>query len=328
MKRCKAEYYTRIINENKQNYSALWKTLNEVTSRKQNGPVSCIGSDGVIFYDQKCIASIMNQYFSSVATKLVEKLKAGENIFVASDLSNISTSSTTSFRFMPVTEKFVLNELKRLKTNMAIELDLISARLLKDSATVIYKRLTVLFNRSLDGGIYPTIWKHGRVVALFKSGDRTDCNNYRPITILPTISKILERAVHQQLYTYLEEQNILTSKQFGFRPRLSTVTALMHFTDTILQNLDNGSMTGVVFLDLTKAFDTVDYDLLLRKLRAIGVDAQALRWLHSYHMNRQVVTLIRSTQSACCEVPVGVPQGSIYGPLLFIVFVNDLPSAL
>ena len=81
-------------------------------------------------------------------------------------------------------------------------------------------------------------------MALFKSGDRTDCNNYRPITILPTISKILERAVHQQLYTYLEEQNILTSKQFGFRPRLSTVTALMHFTDTILQNLDNGSMTG------------------------------------------------------------------------------------
>ena len=101
-----------------------------------------------------------------------------------------------------------------------------------------------MFNRSLEGGIYPTLWKHGRVVALFKSGDRTDCNNYRPITILPTISKILERAVHQQLYNYLEEQNILTSKQFGFRPRLSTVTALMHFTDTILQNLDNGSMTG------------------------------------------------------------------------------------
>ena len=209
VKRCKAKYYTRIINENKQNYSTLWKMLNEVTSSKQNGPVSCFESDGLIFYDQESIASILNQYFSPVATKLVQKLKAGKNIFAASDLPNILTSSTTSFCSMPVTEQFVLNGLKRLKTNKAMGLDRIGAHLLKDSATVIYKSLPVLFNGLLEGGIYPAIWKHGRVVARFKSGDRTDCNNYRPITILSTISKILERAVHQQLYNYLEEQNII-----------------------------------------------------------------------------------------------------------------------
>ena len=117
VKRCKAKYYARIINENKQNYGTLWKMLNEVTSSKQNGPVSCVESDGVILYNQKSIASIINQHFSSVATKLVQKLKAGKTIFVASDLSNIFTSSRVLFRFMPVSEQFVLNKLKRLKTS-------------------------------------------------------------------------------------------------------------------------------------------------------------------------------------------------------------------
>ena len=131
--------------------------------------------------------------------------------------------------------------------------------------------LTRLFNLCLETRTFPSLWKFGKVAALFKKGDRCDANNYRPITVLPTISKILEKAVHTQLYAYLKNNGILTSKQFGFRPKLSTGTALSHFTDNILQNMDAGSFTGAVILDLCKAFDTVDHPLLLQKLTNIGL---------------------------------------------------------
>ena len=114
----------------------------------------------------------------------------------------------------------------------------ISSRLLKDSAESIAPVLTRLFNRSLDSRVFPAIWRQGKVTALFKSGDKSDCNNYRPITVLPTVSKILERAGHQQLYGHLTESNLLTTKQFGFRPKLSTEVALAHFTDRVLEKLD------------------------------------------------------------------------------------------
>ena len=113
--------------------------------------------------------------------------------------------------------------------------------------------LTRLFNWSLEASTFPSIWKCFKVTALFKGGDRTDCNNYRPITVIPTISKILERAVHQQLYEFLSANELLTPNQFGFRPKLSTVTALAHFTDNILRSLEKGGFTGAVFLDLSKA---------------------------------------------------------------------------
>ena len=106
------------------------------------------------------------------------------------------------------------------------------------------------YNRLLEVSTFPSILKCGKVTALFKGGDRTDCNNYRPITVIPTFSKILERAVHQQLYEFLSANELLTPNQFGFRPKLSTVTALAHFTDNILQSLDKGGFTGAVFLDL------------------------------------------------------------------------------
>ena len=114
--------------------------------------------------------------------------------------------------------------------------------------------LTRLFNRSLEASTFPSIWKCGKVTALFKGGDHTDCNKYRPITVLPTISKILERAVHQQLYEFLSANELLTPNQFGFRPKLSTVTAVAHYTNNILQSLDKSGFTGAVFLDLSKAF--------------------------------------------------------------------------
>ena len=258
MKECKQDYYSRIINENKKNPNALWKTLNEITSRKQQCPITSIESNGIVYSDQQSIANILNKHFSTVAIKLADKFKDSPKVF--SPAPKKVTDAT--FTFQPVTEQFVLHQLLHLKTNKAIGLDRISARLLKDSATVMSSTITSILNRSLESRTFPKIWKQGKVAALFKSGDRLDSNNYRPITVLSTISKILERAVHQQLYTYLQDHKILSTKQFGFRSKLSTTSALIHFTDNILLNLDEKRITGAAFIDLSKAFDTVDHNLL------------------------------------------------------------------
>ena len=151
-------------------------------------------------------------------------------------------------------------------------------------------------------------------------------SNYRPITVLPILSKILERLVHTQIYSYLSENKILSQSQFGFRPKLSTSTALAFFTDSILDNADNGLITASVFLDLSKAFDTVDHNILLRKLKLIGLDSKSLNWFESYLSNRLQKTSISNTLSSPLPVSVGVPQGSILGPLLFIIYVNEMPN--
>ena len=165
--------------------------------------------------------------------------------------------------------------------------------------------LTRLFNRSLEISTFPSIWKCGKETALFKGGDRTDCNNYRPITVIPTFSKILERAVHQQqLYEFLSANELLTPNRFGFLPKLSTVTALAHFTDNILLSLEKGGFTGAVFLDLSKAFTQSTMCFLSKNSRPLEL---ALKF--------EVVCLIpwKSVSSHICwKLPVHSTKGSRY----------------
>jgi hypothetical protein len=161
-----------------------------------------------------------------------------------------------------------LQELSKLRTKKATGLDGISAKLLRDSAYVIAPYLTKIFNLSLRCGSFPYIWKNGRVTPIFKSGDPTSSNNYRPITILPTLQ---ERIVHHQVYNYLLKHKLLASQQFGFRSKLSTTTALAHFTEQILDKLDLRKITGAVSIDLRKAFDTVDHTIFFEKLKTIGL---------------------------------------------------------
>ena len=190
----------------------MWKAFSEITSKKSNSTITSIEADGVLYTETNEIAQALNTHFSRIGTKLAAKIKEKLRLIASNSRKFFPpafsrwNSNNKSFSFCSITESFVLKQLKTSKTNKAMGQVRISARLLKDSAECMVPILTRLFNRSLEISTFPSIWKCGKVTALYKGGDRTDCNNYRPITVLPTFSKILERAVHQQLYEFLSSE--------------------------------------------------------------------------------------------------------------------------
>ena len=218
--------------------------------------------------------------------------------------------------------------LSQLKPNKAIGLDKVSSRLLKDSADVNAPVLMNIINCSFRNKSFPQSWKSAKVMALFKNSDADNCDNYIPISVLPTFSKIVERAAHIQLYNHLDSNGLLYVKQFCFRRKRSTSSALLQFSDDMLQNMEDGLVTGVVFLDLQKAFDTVNHRVLLLKLRALGVDDSAAASFKSYLTNRCQRMVMGSTVSTPRLVNIGVPQGSVLGPLFFLVYIDDLADSV
>ena len=174
----------------------------------------------------------------------------------------------------------------------------------------------------------PHDWKIARVIPLHKKGSRNLLNNYRPISILPIVSKVFEKVLYEQLYNYLIADNLLSNKQFGFRRFHSTTSALLESTNGWFVNMDRGLLNIAVFLDLQKAFDTINHDVLLKKLDLYGLETSATSLLKSYLENRRQICSGNGALSREKNITCGIPQGSILGPLLFLVYINDLPNSL
>ena len=203
--------------------------------------------------------------------------------------------------------------------------DLINNIIVKASKKEVVKVLTYLINRSFDEGAFPNSLKKAKVIPLHKEGPKTDENNYRPISLLTVWSKIFERVMYNRMYNFLEHFSLLYSKQFGFRAKHSTIDALVELTEKLRYSKYQKKMT--FFLDLKKAFDTLDHNVLLDKIEKYGIRGNCLKWLHSYLTNRMQRVEANGTTSKWKEIKYGVPQGSILGPLLFLIYINDLPLA-
>ena len=224
----------------------------------------------------------------------------------------------------PVTETEICNIVKLFKNNKAPGLDEFSPRIIKTVIDSICKPLCHIFNLSLSTGNFPDNMKVARVTPIFKSGDKEQVSNYRPISVLSTFSKILERIIYKRTYNFLEEHNCLFANQFGFRRDHSTQLSLLELTNKVIDAFEDSSFAIGVFIDLSKAFDTVNHDILLSKLKYYGIRGIAHDLFSSYLKNRRQCTVFNSKMSDFKNITCGVPQGSLLGPLLFILFVNDI----
>ena len=298
---------------------------------KLKSSTKCIGllSEDKLTFDKKTVANIFNTFFTIVAGSLVGKLPNITGCFAGNFVYKYyqdNGAEQNSFKFSQVEEEDILKSSLSLNVSKATGLDGLSARFLKDGANQISSAIAHIINLSLYSGRIPDDMKTARVVPLYKKNSKSEPENYRPVSILTVMSKILEKNVHKQLENYLRSEILLYDYQSGFRNSYSTDSCLTQVTDQIRFDMDKGNYTGMVMIDLQKAFDTFDPDILLNKLKEL--DDLSTSWFSSYLKNRFQKTEVDGIFSDPMVVPCGVPQGSILGPLLFLIYVNDMEAAV
>ena len=326
IRKSKDLYYKQFFDENKKNSMKIWKAIKNIinikSSSKAEPPNILINNQ--VNTNPEQVAEHFNEFFTNIASKIDSKIVPSNTTYQ----NYLNNPHENSFFLSPTTKNEIQDFLSTMKSNKAHGPNSIPITILKDFKAHLSQPLSDILNISFSTGVFPTLFKCAQVIPIFKSGDKLQTNNYRPISLLSNISKIIEKIVHRRLYLFLRQNKLLFLYQFGFRPGFSTTHALISLTDEIRAALDDDKFACGVFIDLQKAFDTVNHNILLSKLEYYGVRGVALDWFKTYLTKRTQFTMINNTKSTTKEIKYGVPQGSVLGPLLFLIYINDMNKAI
>ena len=303
----KKEYYKALLNRAQGNIRSIWKAINEIINRKKAQPknISCLAHNNKRYTKTIDIAATFNIYFTNVGPTLAKQISNDGNACYKDWLIRIQR--VKDLTLPEISQLKVLDELYSLDPHKAVGNEGIPVVYIKKAAEFISQPLSYIFNTSISLGIFPDEMKIAKVISLFKSGDHELVSNYRPISLLPTFSKVFEKIVCEILSTHLDKNHLLFYYQFGFRKKCNSTLAILDFVQRITDAIDNGNISLGVFLDLSKAFDTVSHSILLDKLSHYSLSENTLRWFENYLKDRKQYVCIDGINSCSRTISYGLP---------------------
>ena len=330
LRRTKENYFKTKCEEYKNNTSKLWKMINRITHKlnDKSSAVEYLKIDQIEIYDSKAISEEFAKHFSSVGSKYAHQITKSDTSFNQYLLNIIQSPS--SMYMTPTSRAEIEKLIDKLPNKTSKGNDNISNMLLKTLKFSISRPMEIIFNKSIAEGVFPEDLKLADVIPLYKNKEKFLVTNYRPISLLVTISKILEKIVYQRTYSFLCSTSQLYQSQYGFRTGHSCENAISELVGTIVKNKEQKKSTVGVFIDLSKAFDTLNHEMLLLKMERYGMRGCVLEWFRSYLNNRKMRVRCTSSTTGKLEystyhdLDYGTPQGSCLGPLLFFIYINDL----
>jgi hypothetical protein len=315
-------YYQDLLIKNKVNLKKSWQVIKMIINKNKNSTRNTeFRINNKVICDENIIANSFNKFFINIGPNLAEKIpKVQGNI---NDYINYNPNSIFINDIESNEIKKIIEQLKDASPGY----DGISPKILKRTYIHYLEPLKYIFQLSFNQGIFPNEMKLAKVIPIYKNGDVMEINNYRPVSVLSSFSKILEKLMYKRCVSFLNDYKLLYELQFGFREKYNTNLAMIHLIDKISTEINDNNFVLGLFIDLRKAFDTVNHEILLKKLHYHGIRGISLKWFESYLKNRKQYVQFNNKMSEEQTIKCGVPQGSILGPLLFILYMNDFSKA-